>query len=259
VLLGELTWESLSAVGEMVVAGVQGAVAGVSGAFEWLSYRVTHKGGPLELPYLLLPAPLPAPYQKPLTLVLDLDLIFHAPPSRVQRAGMNYFLTQVSEFAEIVLVSDQPAKGGQELMQTLDPLGQIAFRLTYDHFRAHDPNMARRQRKAPVRDLQRLNRDMSRVIVLSADPQRYARHQENVLKVQRREWHKHQDDRELFDLVPVLLHLSQEAAKGHDLRQELEHYQGLNVAALGRAHYDTYRQALQEEEQQAVQGAPPSM
>jgi hypothetical protein len=196
-------------------------------------HRIVHRHKKISIPYYLLPEPLPAGAQKPLTLVLELDLIFHPPAEQIQRSGFEYFLTQASDFCEIVLVSDQRAKGIFEIMQGLDPLGLISFRLSGEHF--YDEHTKYGEIDTyPMRDMARLRRDLRHVVVVTSSPERYPRHGENVLYLQRNAWHLERDDRALFELVPVLLHLSQQP----DVRQVLPRYDGLDVTALTRAHIE---------------------
>lgn len=76
----------------------------------------------------LLPDPLPELYQRRFTLVLDLDdLLIHSEWSRehgwriAKRPGLDYFLSYLSQYYEIVIFTTQYAATAIPIIQKLDP------------------------------------------------------------------------------------------------------------------------------------------
>jgi len=97
-----------------------------------------------------------------------------------------------------------------------------------EHFWVSDNNQDRLFGYVPPRDIARLRRDLRHVVIMTEEPERYFRHPENVLFVDSNSWRMNPKDTELFELVTVLAHLSQQK----DVRPELLRYDGLDVAAL---------------------------
>lgn len=58
-----------------------------------------------ELPYTLLPPPLPAPMQKPITVLVDLELLLSTRQFAL-RTGSDYFLQHLAQMAEVVVVTN---------------------------------------------------------------------------------------------------------------------------------------------------------
>lgn len=70
------------------------------------------------------------------------------------------------------------------------------------------------------KDLAYLNRDLKRVLVVENDPQHVSKHTENAIILPR--FKGDLEDRALFELLPVLDHLSKPGVK--DIRDELKKY-----------------------------------
>eukprot|EP01137_Pigoraptor_chileana_P001693 Opistho-2@39668 len=88
---------------------------------------------------LLLPDPLPEPYQRPYTLVLDLDeTLVHSDWNKergwrtMKRPGLNYFLAYLSQFYEIVIFSEKPYFYAGPILDKIDNQGCIMYRLFKD-------------------------------------------------------------------------------------------------------------------------------
>jgi len=135
----------------------------------------------------------------------------------------------VSQFAEIVLVTRLPYGATFELMHSLDPMGLIPFRLAQEHWAA--PRALRPQIR---RDLRRLNRDLSTVLVLDHSAASYDQ-PENVLVLPSKGWATKAGDTELYELVPFL-HAMSDAVKGrqNDVRPMLAQLDGVDVPKLMR-------------------------
>lgn len=148
----------------------------------------------------LLPDPLPFPYSRPFTMVIDLDdLLVHSEWSRehgwrtAKRPGLDYFLGYLSQFYEIVLFTTQPFFTAGPIIEKLDPDRRfIAYTLFRESCRTVDGK--------PVKDLSHLNRDLSKVVVVDTNPDSFQLHPENGILI--KPWKGDKADRELVGLVP---------------------------------------------------------
>jgi len=180
-------------------------------------------------PYYILPPELPKGYQHPLTVCIDIDLMIDDMPDKI-RGGAEYFVVQTSQFAEIVLLCRDVADLCLEPSMEIDKALLIPFRLSSEHWYEDGA-----QERWPIkRNLNRLNRDLSRVVVLDFDKTIYPQHADNVLLMPKVSWMGDSYDTELFDIVPVLYHFSKEIAKGKDIRDVLKHYEDVDPAKVGR-------------------------
>ncbi|KDN37990.1 NIF-domain-containing protein [Tilletiaria anomala UBC 951] len=150
----------------------------------------------------LLPDPLPFPYSRPYTLVVDLDgLMTHSAWSRehgwrtAKRPGLDYFLGYLSQWYEIVLYTSQPFYTAGPVIEKLDPDRRF---LTYLLFR----ESCRSVDGKIVKDLDALNRDLNKVIILDTKNEGFALHPQNAVLVKK--WEGNKDDRELIHLIPFL-------------------------------------------------------
>ena len=80
------------------------------------------------------------------------------------------------------------------LVDSLDPNGYISFRLFRDATRYIDG--------AHVKDLDCLNRDLSKVIIVDCDPQAYQLHTRNAIGLKK--WTGNDADRQLVELAHFL-------------------------------------------------------
>lgn len=175
----------------------------------------------------LLPDPLPYPYSRPYTLVVDLDeLLVHSHWTRehgwrtAKRPGLDYFLGYLGQFYEIVLYTSQPMYIAQGILDKLDPDQRlIAYRLFKESCRVHNGKT--------VKDLNALNRDLSKVIILDTDPEHFALNPENGVLIKK--WDGNKNDRELMKMLEFL------EAVGiyniQDVRGTIKAYAGTDVAS----------------------------
>jgi len=151
---------------------------------------------------VLLPDPLPSPYQRPYTLVLDLDdLLIHSSWSRAKgwqiakRPGLDYFLGYLSQFYEIVIYTRQPFFTAEQVVDKLDPdKRKIMYSLFKEACRSHQGKL--------VKDLSSLNRDPKKVIVLDTESDGFMLQPENGILV--KPWKGEKGDRELMGLLNFL-------------------------------------------------------
>lgn len=174
----------------------------------------------------LLPDPLPFPYARPYTLVVDLDeLLIHSHWTRehgwrtAKRPGLDYFLGYLSQWYEIVLYTTQPYYIAGPIIEKLDPDRRfITYTLFRESCRTHEGKV--------VKDLSALNRDLSKVVILDVDADKFALHPENGIIAKK--WDGRRDDRELMGLVDFFEAIGIYAIP--DVRQTIKSYGSTNVA-----------------------------
>eukprot|EP00190_Bangiopsis_sp_CCMP1999_P000528 CAMPEP_0198728788 /NCGR_PEP_ID=MMETSP1475-20131203/11720_1 /TAXON_ID= ORGANISM="Unidentified sp., Strain CCMP1999" /NCGR_SAMPLE_ID=MMETSP1475 /ASSEMBLY_ACC=CAM_ASM_001111 /LENGTH=368 /DNA_ID=CAMNT_0044491255 /DNA_START=86 /DNA_END=1189 /DNA_ORIENTATION=- len=173
----------------------------------------------------LLPDPVPYPGGKPLrTLVIELDdTLVHSMWSRstgwrtTKRPGVEAFLAYLASFYEIVLFTSQLPSYADPVLDKLDPSGYIMHRLYRDATKYIGG--------VHIKDLSKLNRDLSRTIVIDADPAHFRLQPSNGVQVPK--WDRDPKDRALLDLIPFLEYIVREDIK--DVRPLLASYAGTNV------------------------------
>ncbi|XP_055381262.1 mitochondrial import inner membrane translocase subunit TIM50-C-like [Condylostylus longicornis] len=168
----------------------------------------------------LLPDPLKPPYiQPPYTLVLEMKDVLVHPDWTYQtgwrfkkRPGVDYFLEQTAKHFEIVVFTAGQGMAVFPILDALDPNGYIMYRLVRDATHFVDGHH--------VKNLDNLNRDLKRVIVIDWDPNTTKFHPQNAFSIAR--WHGNDNDTALFDLVSFLKTLA--TAEVDDVREVLEYY-----------------------------------
>jgi len=174
-----------------------------------------------------LPAPHPNLAHLP-TLVLDLDeTLIHSTWDRkhgwrtIKRPYVDKFLNEMAKSYELVLFSAGLPYVVDPVVAALDPTGLFMFRLYRDctTYRAGKH----------IKDLSRLNRDLTKVVMIDDDEEYTQDQPENSIIVTR--WEGDRDDRELLNLIPFLKGLAKN--NGADFREEIEKYrQGGTTADL---------------------------
>ncbi|KAG2129760.1 HAD-like domain-containing protein [Suillus clintonianus] len=173
----------------------------------------------------LLPPPLPAPHQKPYTLLLSMDdLIITSTWDRQQgwrtakRPGVDYFLAYLSQFYEIVIFTTQHHYTAMPIIEKLDPYN---FFITYKLFR----EATRSVDGKIVKDLSYLNRDLSKVILLDTHPEHVSSHPENAIIIPK--WTGAPGDKGLIAMIPFLESIA--IYKSADVRPILQAYAGKDI------------------------------
>lgn len=174
----------------------------------------------------LLPDPLPFPYSRPFTMVIDLDdLLVHSEWSRehgwrtAKRPGLDHFLGYLSQFYEIVLFTTQPFFTAAPIIEKLDPDRRfITYTLFRESCRTVDGKL--------VKDLNHLNRDLRKVIVVDTNPDSFYLHPENGIQVQ--PWKGDPSDRELLGLIPFFEAIG--IYNIDDVRTTIKAYAGTHIA-----------------------------
>ncbi|MEW5298217.1 MAG: hypothetical protein WDW36_001366 [Sanguina aurantia] len=149
----------------------------------------------------LLPDMMPELRGRVKTLVLDLDdLLVHKEWTRkkgwtiYKRPGVQDFLAEMSQYFEIVIFTDEPNSYADPVLNRLDVNHVIPYRLYRPETQYH--------KGKHVRDLSKLNRDLSQVLFISADPDSWAFQPENAIKL--KPWIHDVNDTTLLDLIPFL-------------------------------------------------------
>ncbi|CAI4053412.1 protein translocase subunit TIM50 SKDI_16G2090 [Saccharomyces kudriavzevii IFO 1802] len=168
----------------------------------------------------LLPPPPPPPYQRPLTLVITLeDFLVHSEWSQkygwrtAKRPGAEYFLGYLSQYYEIVLFSSNYMMYSEKTAEKLDPIHAfVSYNLFKEHCVYKDG--------VHIKDLSKLKRDLSKVIIIDTDPNSYKLQPENAIPMD--PWNGEADDK-LVRLIPFLEYLATQQTK--DVRPILDSFQ----------------------------------
>ncbi|XP_055843455.1 mitochondrial import inner membrane translocase subunit TIM50-C-like [Episyrphus balteatus] len=168
----------------------------------------------------LLPDPLKYPYiQPPYTLVLEMKDVLVHPDWTYQtgwrfkkRPGVDHFLEQCAKHFEIVVFTAEQGMTVFPILDALDPNGYIMYRLVRDATHFVDGHH--------VKNLENLNRDLKKVIVVDWDANSTKLHPENTFNIGR--WLGNDDDASLFDLINFLKTLA--TAEVDDVREVLNYY-----------------------------------
>lgn len=115
-----------------------------------------------------------------------------------KRPGVDEFLQRVAQLYEVVVYTASMAKYANPLLDQLDRDGVVSSRL----FR----EACTRQPTGYVKDLSKLGRNLKDVIIIDNSPSCYALQPNNAIPI--KTWRDDPNDRELFDLVPILYSLA---------------------------------------------------
>uniref|UniRef100_A0A0K8UFG5 Mitochondrial import inner membrane translocase subunit TIM50 n=3 Tax=Bactrocera latifrons TaxID=174628 RepID=A0A0K8UFG5_BACLA len=168
----------------------------------------------------LLPDPLKHPYiQPPYTLVLEMKDVLVHPDWTYQtgwrfkkRPGVDHFLQECAKNFEIVVFTAEQGMTVFPILDALDPNGYIMYRLVRDATHFVDGHH--------VKNLDNLNRDLRKVIVVDWDQNATKLHPDNTFNIAR--WLGNDDDSQLLDLISFLKTLA--SAEVEDVRDVLHYY-----------------------------------
>lgn len=168
----------------------------------------------------LLPDPVKYPYYQPTyTLVLELtDVLVHPDWTYKtgwrfkKRPGIDNFLESLSGLYEIVIFTAEQGMTVFPIIEALDPKNLISYKLVRDATHFVDGHH--------VKNLDKLNRDLSKVIVVDWNPQSVKFHPENIFHVQR--WVGNNEDTTLIDLTAFLETVAHSEVS--DVREVLRYY-----------------------------------
>lgn len=200
----------------------------------------------------LLPDPLPYPYvQPPYTLIVEMtDLLVHPEWTYStgwrfkKRPNVDQFLEQVSQNYEVVVFTASNGFNVYPILDSLDKNNVIMYRLVKnatDYIGGHH-----------VKNLDRINRDLSRVIVVDWNADSVKLQRENALIIPK--WTGEDDDQQLLQLAEFLNVVS--ASEVNDVREVLLYYKQFDDP-LG-VFKENQRKLLEiQEEQKQMSGKLP--
>lgn len=177
----------------------------------------------------LLPDPLPEPYQRRYTLVIDLDdLLITSAWSRehgwrtAKRPGLDYFLSYLSQYYEIVVFTNQYAGTALPIIQKLDPYRSS---ISASLFR----ESARYDNGKFIKDLSYMNRPLERVILLDTNPDATSAQPENsiLLEPWKGQTGPSSNAKDLMGYLPFLEYLA--AVEVNDIRPVIKGYEGTHI------------------------------
>ncbi|XP_017777248.1 PREDICTED: mitochondrial import inner membrane translocase subunit TIM50-A-like [Nicrophorus vespilloides] len=170
----------------------------------------------------LLPDVLKPPYyQPPYTLVMEFtDVLVHPEWTYStgwrfkKRPGLDQFLELLCSRFELVVYTAEMGMTVFPIVEALDKNNLISYKLVRDATNFVDGHH--------VKDLDKLNRDLSKVIVVDWNPESAKFHGENLFKIGR--WNGNDDDTTLLDLTSFLIAISEWEIE--DVRSVLKYYSG---------------------------------
>ncbi|RIB19430.1 HAD-like domain-containing protein [Gigaspora rosea] len=196
----------------------------------------------------LLPDKDTIPNLPPLTLVINLDqtLIYSTWDRKngwrtAKRPGIDYFLYTASNLFEVVIFTSQPSYVAEQTLAKLDPLGMVPFRLFRESTRYVDGKV--------IKDISKLNRDLSKVIVMDSNPAVYSLQPENVISVP--PWTGDPNDSYLVDIIPFLEGISLLLSEVQDIRPVIKEFQGKNATEFYPAWEEQWKNKHQLEWEKA--------
>eukprot|EP00939_MAST-03C_sp_MAST-3C-sp1_P000099 g99.t1 len=142
----------------------------------------------------------------------------------VKRPGLDEFLETMQQYYEIVLFSPTSFAIADAVVEQLDPQQK------YFRYRLYRESTLYKNGKY-IKDLSRLNRPLSRTIIIDDDASAFQLHKENAIKVKPFKNINDNDDTTLQDLIPFLVRLANKAPST-DMREELKKYEGRDLVTV---------------------------
>ncbi|KAF2726786.1 HAD-like protein [Polyplosphaeria fusca] len=171
----------------------------------------------------LLPDKSPEFPVPPLTLVISLeDMLIHSEWTTkhgwrtAKRPGADYFLRYLSQHYELVIWTSLKSQDADMVIRKLDPFRIVMWPL----FR----EATRYERGEYVKDLSKLNRDPSKVIIVDTDRSHVPHHPDNAIILPK--WKGEAGDKGLVSLIPFLEYL---AMMQPDVRQAIKSFDGKDI------------------------------
>lgn len=196
----------------------------------------------------LLPDPLTYPYyQPPYTLVLEFTDVLAHPEWTYQtgwrfkkRPGVDYMLENLAGLYEIVVFTAEPGITIFPVIEALDQRGLISYKLVRDSTHFIDGHH--------VKNLENLNRDLTKVIVVDWNSKSVKLHSDNHFAIER--WAGGDDDNTLVELTAFLKAIAETDIE--DVREVLKFYKQFENPL------DTFQQKRMEymEKQKHTQDKP---
>ncbi|CAL8462668.1 g2201 [Coccomyxa elongata] len=163
------------------------------------------------------------------TLVLDLDdTLIHSDWTRgrgwrtFKRPGAEDFLRQMAQYYELVVYTDQLPTYADPILDRLDPQRFIQYRLYRDSTQYVNGKH--------VRNLNYLNRDLEKVLLITANADAYELHPDNAVKL--KPWKLEPEDTALLDLLPLLEQIFRTNVP--DVRAVVRSFEGQDIPSAFR-------------------------
>ncbi|KAF7721303.1 mitochondrial inner membrane protein required for protein import [Apophysomyces ossiformis] len=197
----------------------------------------------------LLPDPVEGPFRRPYTLVINLDdTLIHSTWDRehgwrhAKRPGVDFFLSYMSQFYEIVIFTSQSSMNAIPILDKLDPYQYALYRLYREATRYIGGKY--------VKDLRHLNRDLNKVIIMDSNPDAFSLQPENGIAL--KPWKGEANDNGLLSYIPFLEAIA--FLQPDDIRPVLARFKGENIPEeWARQEQEMNRQhILQWENEQAA-------
>jgi import inner membrane translocase subunit TIM50 len=174
----------------------------------------------------LLPT-VPENQRQPFTLVLSLeDLMIHTTWDRkngyrtAKRPGIDYFIRYLSQYYELVLFTSVPIAMADPVIKKLDPFHFIMWPLGREATKYENGQY--------VKDLEYLNRDLSKTIIIDTNAAHVKNQPENAVVLPK--WKGDPKDEHVRDLVGLIPFLEYVATMGiDDVRPVIKSFEGKDI------------------------------
>jgi len=137
-----------------------------------------------------------------------------------KRPGVDEFLKRMGELYEVVIFTASLAKYADPVLDKLDIHKVVDWRLFRESCTCVQGTY--------VKDMGRMGRDLKRTMIIDNSPHSFAFNPENAIPCE--SWFDDYEERELYDLIPILEGLADESVT--DVMEELERLQINGVAAV---------------------------
>ncbi|CAK5085267.1 unnamed protein product [Meloidogyne enterolobii] len=151
----------------------------------------------------------------------------------LKRPHTDHFLERVGALFECVLFTASLAKYADPVADLLDRRQVFRFRLFREACVFFEGNY--------VKDLEKLGRDLRKVVIIDNSPASYAFHPNNSLPI--RTWFDDPDDTELLDLLPIL----EELARVEDIYSLIGNFPSSLPSLQQQQRYQQQQQRLQQQ------------
>lgn len=192
----------------------------------------------------LLPDPVRTPFYQPkFTLVMEFTDVLVHPEWEYQtgwrfkkRPAIDYFLESIASNYELVIYTAEQGMTVFPIVEALDPKNYIHYKLVRDATLFTNGQH--------LKDLDKLNRDLSQVIVLDWNKDCTKDHRDNVLAIPR--WDGSNDDVALIHLTAFLLAIVESGID--DVREVMRYYHQFDDPI--KAYRERQRKLMEEAEAQ---------
>ncbi|KAH7403128.1 hypothetical protein BKA64DRAFT_574374 [Cadophora sp. MPI-SDFR-AT-0126] len=198
----------------------------------------------------LLPDPDPI-FERPYTLVLSMeDLLIHSEWTRehgwrmAKRPGVDYFLRYLSQYYELVIFTSQPWAVAEPIIRKLDPYHIVTWPLFREATRYENGEY--------IKDLEYLNRDLSKVIILDTKASHVQKQPENAIVL--KPWEGNVQDKELVSLIPFLEYIHTMAYS--DVRKAIASFAGQHIPTEFARREAIARKKFQEQVEEEKKKRP---